>query len=290
MADLSFPSANFQKAEGLCLIPYGAKILGVDMGQLRSASINIDAQLKDLKAGWPQVYIAPLFESYTAKATIVSQEAGTAIAVLGMIAASLGTGECPSGACSFNVFGPTDSINVSMDGYLLQEATLNLSSSELATVTVNVEGRVAPGDDPSTVVSITGGGTGAGSLSAEEDLKSVGGLILGIGDSGFSNAKSATLTISTQYKRIEAGYPKTLLAMYPMDHTVTLEVETMDLLASGGGGGSVSLSFSGHTLELPNAIRLPSGVNSSRGDWATTVHKFMSVPILGGNPTLLTIG
>jgi len=276
---------------------------GVSVGAFKGITFDLDGETRDISTGYPLRPLKQVLDSQSAKASVDCEElGGAAKGLLAAIISSLNTSIVPTKNVQLEVFRPlSENILINMTGAaLLQEFTLNLSN-DFNSVDFAFEQLVATGQTLSSVVSFSladGVTNASGSPMLDTGDLSIGLPRVSVGGS-VGAVKKVSLSLTTEYKRYEAGYPKTLFKLTPLSHSVVLEVEleelstgllAEDLLTVLGTAGPVSISvalYDGTTivLTLPQAVLSPAGgPNISQDDWGTKTKRFTAT-----GTTLLTI-
>ena len=147
-----------------------------------------------------------------------------------------------------------------------------------------------------TAVPVT---NASGSPMLDTGDLSLGLPLVTISGASVGAVKNVTLDLTTEYRRAEAGFPKTLFQLLPLSHSVVLEVEVEEisstLLAEDlpfvlGAVVPVVISvalYDGTSIQitLPEAVLSPAGgINVTQDDWASKTKKFTAT-----GATLLTI-
>ena len=276
---------------------------GASVGAFKGITFDLDGETRDISAGYPLRPITQVLDSQSAKASVDCEElGGAAKTLLTAIIGSLNTSVVPTKNVQLEVFRPlSENILIDMTGAaLLQEFELSFSY-DFNSVNFTFEQIVPTGQPLSSRVgfSIAGVVTNAsgspmldtGDLSLGLPLVSAGGSVGAV--------QSVRLVLTTEYKRYEAGYPRTLFKLTPLSHKVVLEVEleelsdsllAEDLLGILGTATPVSISVALYDgtailLTLPEAVLSPAGGPSiSQDDWGTKTRRFTAT-----GATLLTI-
>jgi hypothetical protein len=279
-----------------------AEVDSIAMGIFKEASFNVDGELKERKGGYPQRLLSSVLDKVTATASVTFQEPGGQLkTILTGIINSLNTGVVPTHDVLLEVYRPVaENITIGMTGAaLLQEFTLNFAN-DFNEVALNFEQLFTVNQVLTDVIAFSTLGqvtTSAQSPIVSADNISIGLPLIKVGGVSLGAIQSASLKLSTVYKRVETGLPRKLTRIVPLEHTVTLEVAseeffTGSLYESLALGASAVVSFSAAlydgtaiVLTMPEAYLVPAGgPNISQTDFATINKKFIAT-----GSTLLTI-
>lgn len=280
----------------LALGCYKASIDSSSIGDVVEASFQIASTQEHLKVGYPLTIHSSKITGLTAVASLTCFELGAIQPLLSTIADSLHTGVVPIVDLSLEVFKPVGKdISVSFSGAaLLQEFNLEFNKTDFNSATftfeqlstTNVADNISVGEAPTVENKVT------------SQLLSVDNISIGLPKvGGFTALGSASLNLSTEYERLEVGYPLTLRSLTPLEHEVTLEITAEEFTTTNIGsafsqGAAADLAVqvalydgSSITFTIKNAILAPGTTgNLSQKNWSTLTKKF-----IGTGPVLLTI-
>ena len=273
-----------------------ASVAAASVGLIKSAGFSIETTSKDIKAGFPAKLVEPVIASTAAKATLeMSELGGPCKALLVEIAASLNTGVIPKKDVQLEVFRPAGA-NLLVDftgAAMLQEFSLNFAN-DINSCGLQFEALVPNGSAMTDVVAFS-----AGSLAtiANTNLISKDNISIGFPAIGaHTSISSASVSLTTSYKRVETGFPSVLRDLVPIEHAVTLEFVSDDFtlanlneLLAVGGPQSVVLScglYDGTAIviTLPAAQLQAAPTNISQTEWASQTKRFVAT-----GTTLITI-
>ena len=288
----------------LAISCYSLLVGGASIGAFSEVNFNLDGTTRDISAGYPLRPITQLLDSQSALATVNLEElGGAAKTLLASIAASLNTSVPPTRDVQLEVFRPlAENILINMTGAaLLQEFDLSFSN-DFNSLGLTFEQIVPTAKVLSEVLSFSlGGGVtyASGSPMLDTGDLSIGLPLVTVGGASVGAVKRVTLKLATEYKRYEAGFPKTVFQLKPLSHSVVFEVEAEeitpglldeDLPTVLGAAVPVVLYaalFDGTSIQitLPAAVLSPvGGLNVTQDDWASKTKKFTAT-----GATLLTI-
>ena len=272
------------------------------VGAFSEAKFTMDGETRDITAGYPLRPVQQVLDSQSAKATAVLEElGGAAKALLTTMITSLNTGVVPTHDVQLEVFRPlAENILIDMTGAaLLQKFDLDFSY-DFNSLGLEFEQIVPSANALSDVVAFS---TAAQvTYAAESPMLDTGDLSLGlplvtVGGVTIGAVKTVKLSLVTEYRRYESGFPRTLFKLTPLSHSVVLDIEAEEL-SSGvldedfalGSAAAVALAIALYdgttiTLTIPEAVLSPSGgPNIDQKDFATKAKRFTATGL-----TLLTI-
>lgn len=275
---------------------------GSPAGLFSSAEFNIDGDVRGVKTGYPLRTTEMSLDAVGATAKVAFQElGGPAKTLLTGIINSLNTGVVPTHDLLLEVFRPVaENITLSMAGAALKQE-FNLSfGNDFNEMQLSFEQLVSPGTvltDAVTFATLGQVTYGASSALLDKGDISIGLPQIKVNGVTIGAIQSASLKLTTEYRRVEAGYPRTLMALTPLEHSVELEIESEEfyqasLDESFAIGASTPVTFSAAlydgtalVITLPEAMLVPSGgPGISQNDFATVSKKFIAT-----GSTLLTI-
>jgi hypothetical protein len=290
-----------QNTGNLALSCSEVQIDGGSIGWFTEAAFEVTGDLREVKTGYPLRTTQIDLDTLGATAKVTGEELGGPVkTILAGIINSLNTSVVPTHNLDLEVFRPrATNIQISMtNAALLQQFDLNFSN-DFNSVTFDFEQIVPPGVLFDTVVNFApiGGVTfGAGTPQLDKGNASIGLPMISINGSSIGAIQSASLSLATEYRRLEAGQPKTLFALTPLEHTVILEVASeeftdaaLEALLTLGGSSVVAFTaalYDGTSvvITLPAAQLVPAGTNLAKDEWSTITKKFIAT-----GATLLTI-
>lgn len=271
------------------------------VGWFSEANFAVEGEVRGIKTGYPLRVTEMALQSMGARASVNFQELGGPFkSILSGIISSLNTGIVPTHDLLLEVFRPrAENITINMQGAaVLQQFDLNFGD-DFNAVNLEFEQLVGQGQtlDGLVTFSTLGEITNASTTPLlSKDNVSIGKPLVKVDGVSLGAVQGVSLSLSTEYRRVLAGYPNTLMALTPLEHNVTLTVESeefteasLDELLLLGATKSVSFSAALYdgtaiVITLPEARLTPDGINLPSDDFSTIKKKFIAT-----GATLLTI-
>lgn len=272
------------------------------VGIFSSAEFNLDGEVRGIKTGYPLRTTQLALDALSASAIVNFQEiGGAAKTLLSGIATSLNTGVLPTHDVLLEVFRPVaENITLSLTGAALkQEFTLNFGN-DFNEMQLGFEQLVAAGTTLDAHVSFAT--LGQITYGATTPLVDKGDISMGLPQikvSGVSLGaiQGAALKLTTSYRRVETGYPRTLLELTPLEHNLELVIDCEEFFEASLDeaitiGTAVPVTFTAAlydgtalVITLPEAILVPDGgPRLSQDNFATITKKFIAT-----GATLMTV-
>jgi len=272
----------------LALGCYKATVNSASVGDVESAGFVIQGNTRKLESGYPKKVRELFLDSMQVTASLTCLELGAAKSLLATIAASLGTGTVPKVNLGLHIFKPAgnDLIVSFTDIALLQQLSLDFKN-DYNTVQFNFEQMLGTSTDLDDKIAVT---SGSGNAYTPSELISSGNISIGFAKAGsFTAVQGVKLNVSTEYTRLEVGYPKQLKSLLPISHSVELEVNSEEFTGSAideafsfGSKADIAVNvglYNGTavTFTLKDAI-LDQGVstNIAQKDFSTLTKKFIA--------------
>ncbi len=272
----------------LALGCYKAAIGGASVGNVESAGFVIQGNTRKLESGYPKKVKELFLDSMQVTASLTCMELGAAKSLLTTIANSLGTGVVPTVNLDLFVFKPVnnDLIVSFTDIALLQQLSLDFKN-DYNTVQFNFEQMLGTATDLDDKITVT---SGSNNTYTPSELLSSGNISIGFAKAdSFTAVQGVSLNISTEYSRLEIGYPKQLKSLTPLSHSVELEINSEEFTDTAiseafSFGAKADLDVkvglydgTAVTFTLKEAI-LDTGVSASiaQKDFSTLTKKFIA--------------
>ena len=277
----------------------GVVIDSVLAGSFNNISLQIDSSKYDVKTGFPSRVRAVQLMTMQAKAEIELEELGGLVReLITEIVNSLGTLTVPVKDVDLEIFRPRGpNILAGLRGYLHQSFSLNFTD-EFSNIPFTFEAFGAAED------LVTFNELSQTTFSARPWTKEVGNISIGkpkitINGVSIGAIQGAELTLTTEYKRVETGYPATLKHLIPTAHYVDCVVASEEFNNTSlsellSVGETVQLTYEvplvgsdiPFRLRIPECKQLPGNLSLKQQDFSAIEKRFFAVSENDSSPIL----
>ena len=267
----------------------GVVVDGTLAGSFNNIGLSINSTKYDVKAGYPSCVVDTTLLSLSAIAEVELEELGGLVRqLISDIVNSLGTLSVPIKAIDLEIFRPRGSnILASLSGHLHQSFRLNFLD-EFSSIPFTFE---AIGQAESIV---TFQELNQVTYSAKPWTKDIGNISIGkpkisINGQSIGAIQGAELTLTTEYKRIETGYPATLKQLIPVVHYVDCVVASEEFQDSSLAellfiSDNLELAYevpligdASFGLKIPSCKQIPGNLSLKQNDFSAIEKRFCAV-------------